>query len=147
MLKKIIASCAPMIALYCISFVLDVGLGFYNRIPFFDVPMHALGGFTAAWTGLLLYNLVREQYAGVIIAPRALLYVYLIGFAAVVGIAWEWYEFLHDVFLNSAMQPSIADTMADFFFDIVGAILLCAIIAIRMRGKRLANAKNSLTPR
>lgn len=48
----------------------------------------------------------------------------LVAVVAVIGIGWEWFEFLSDVFLGTHHQPSVADTMKDLLLDIGGAALL-----------------------
>lgn len=53
----------------------------------------------------------------------------ILGFVALVGIGWEWFEFCFDEFIavrNSwgLTQLGLADTMADLFFDLLGALVV-----------------------
>lgn len=51
-------------------------------------------------------------------------WVAMLGFVALIGIFWEWYEFLSDQLVGTFTQPGLADTMADFLFDLLGATLV-----------------------
>lgn len=130
MFKKIIVAFSPMIAVYGFENSLNMAFGdICQRIHGLDIPFHILGGFVTAITGLLLYRIARERDPKVSITPRWLYYVSIISFVALVGILWEHYEFLHDFFFHSHMQPSNADTMKDLMNDLIGAILFCVILA------------------
>ena len=49
--------------------------------------------------------------------------VVIAGFAATIGVGWEIFEFLLDwVFPRVTAQPSVADTVADLFFDFLGGM-------------------------
>ncbi|GEM_PF-5153982 len=59
-------------------------------------------------------------------------FIFAISFVALIGVLWEFYEFLTDVLLPIMpilhpviAQPSLADTMADFFFDLLGSVTVC----------------------
>lgn len=55
--------------------------------------------------------------------------MFVVGFAMIISIAWEWYEFLFDQFATNMVreygfaQMGLSDTMDDFFNDFVGAIV------------------------
>lgn len=47
--------------------------------------------------------------------------VFLVGVAAIIGVGWEWYEFLADMFIFH--RPWIQDSMADIMFDLAADII------------------------
>ena len=58
--------------------------------------------------------------------------VLTLGFVALIGVFWEFYEFLRDFYLLtggkiSVFQSSFADTVKDLFFDLVGGTTAFAI--------------------
>ncbi len=116
--------------------VVVVALGVYQAILWFDVPMHFFGGYAMAMLGLAFFRLIQSRTefpkgsgADARWALIALEGVFVVGFAMLIGIAWEWYEFLFDQFATSMVaqygfaQMGIADTMGDFFNDAVGAVI------------------------
>ena len=58
--------------------------------------------------------------------------LFVLGFVALISIVWEWHEFVLDVLVkHTVRQANIADTMADFFFDLLGG---AAAVVIFSRG-------------
>ena len=56
-------------------------------------------------------------------------FIIILSFVALIGIFWEFYEFLSDFFLSSKnytqiFQQGAADTMGDLFFDLLGGTVL-----------------------
>ena len=64
--------------------------------------------------------------------PFAIGVLFLTGCAIIVGVSWEFFEFGFDYFISSRVagvdtaQLGIEDTMADLFFDLLGAFLISA---------------------
>ena len=98
----------------------------YITYRWYDILMHIVGG---AWVALLFFYLagrfnlpLKNSFFWTLIA--------VLGFVALVGILWEFYEYLTDVFilhkygLGSAQSLWQAfDTLKDLFDDIIGAII------------------------
>lgn len=122
-----------MAVIYLVSDFVGNICKIYSRCPWFDIPMHILGGVATACTGLVLYTIARTYNPKWSITPRWLFYICTIGFVALVGVLWEHYEFLHDSFFKSNMQPSNTDTMKDFFNDLVGGILFLLVLTFRAK--------------
>ncbi len=115
--------------------VIALGMGLYASVDWFDVPMHFFGGYAIALLALAVWNwigdLVEIRSKTVSANPYARLVlegVFVVGFVMIIGVAWEWYEFLFDQFATSLVrelgvaQPGLADTMDDLFNDFVGGI-------------------------
>ncbi|MDO8625522.1 MAG: hypothetical protein Q7R47_05545 [Candidatus Diapherotrites archaeon] len=100
----------------------------YSWYPYYDIPMHYAGGLAMGVLGLAVWDhLVR----GVRFSVKkkwlsgAFTAFCVLGFVALIGIGWEWFEFLFDAFVAerfdlAVTQASVADTMGDFFFDLAG---------------------------
>ena len=94
-------------------------------IPQIDVPMHILGGFVMGLLGLAIHHTVASKYHSTH-SPMWYHYTFVIGFAMLVGIAWEFHEYVFDQTINiwynlPQSQISLADTMKDFLDDWIGA--------------------------
>lgn len=94
----------------------------YWTVPYYDKPLHLLGGF---WLAMMASYLV-ERTAGrnFFRDHHRLRFLFLIGFVMTVGFVWEGYEFFADnfIFHRAVSQLSVADTMSDLFSDFLGAI-------------------------
>ncbi len=106
-------------------------------LPQLDIPMHIIGGASVAWAVWALMNYARSVkklpklpfWFSVFIA---------VGAAALVGVLWEHYEFLHDVYLHTDEQLAqfgTSDTMKDLADDLIGGFLLSVLIGRKMLKK------------
>ncbi|MFZ2682156.1 MAG: hypothetical protein WAZ14_03630 [Patescibacteria group bacterium] len=107
--------------------------GWYAWHKWFDIPMHIAGGAIIGVMALGLWEIaIKKVTLNRNVNPRWQVVIYwlgIIGCTALVGIAWEWYEFAAD---NTAVvashreliaQMGVGDTLADLFFDLLGATL------------------------
>lgn len=119
------------------------------RVQFFpghgelDNVAHFFGGFSIAWMFTIIVHALREQphllWGRAIIpspTPTWLTDFTVWGTVALVGIAWEFFEFSMDVIYGFHMQPSLADTMGDLLFDLSGGLLFLLIYRLVIRVKR-----------
>jgi hypothetical protein len=106
---------------------LAVWNGWYSPTTDFDIVMHILGGF---WVGTFLLYFFEEHPR---LSPlhetggwRA--FVSLVSLVVLVGVLWEFYEFLAaylPVILRNASTPEFqtyTDTLGDLLCDITGSI-------------------------
>ena len=103
--------------------VLLLGGGY--AIPQIDTPMHFLGGFVMAMLGLAIHQAVASKYHTKH-SPAWYHYTFVAGFAMLIGVAWEFHEYVFDQTINiwynlPMSQLSIGDTMKDFLMDWLGA--------------------------
>ena len=106
----------------------------YWLFPWFDIPMHFLGGFLLAIIFFYFWRFAHISIGtGVSSVPNVFVALVLtLGFVALIGVFWEFYEFLRDFYLLtggkiSVFQNSFADTVKDLFFDLVGGTTAFAI--------------------
>lgn len=98
-----------------------------------DVPMHFLGGFWVAMASVIL--IFNYHFPVSKEAVNQIFFTFLIvilSLVALVGIFWEFYEFLNDMFLSSRnyaqiFQQGAADTIGDLFFDLLGGTMFILI--------------------
>ena len=63
--------------------------------------------------------------------------ILIVSFAVFIGVLWEFFEFLFDVFLSSkgyfaAAQQGTGDTMSDLFFDLLGGFVAFNIYSFQL---------------
>lgn len=100
----------------------------YWIFPWYDIPLHFGGGFAMGAFGLALWHQGIEDVKFKSLLRRHLsvwlVPLFVIGFVALVGVAWEMHEFILDMAIGGpARQPDLADTMADLFNDLSGGVL------------------------
>lgn len=88
--------------------------------------MHTLGGMLAGFLAIWFFYYRGE----IIIAEHNKFFILLaiLGTAALIGVLWEFQEFLCDCFIKKSglfahFQLSLADTMSDLFFDLLGGAI------------------------
>ena len=79
---------------------LATGLYWYQDLPWFDVPMHFSGGVAVALLVLAIWDLTLEkihfQKSVGAFWRHVITAALILGIVALIGIAWEWYEFAFD---------------------------------------------------
>lgn len=123
---RAIAAIGGVLVLNQIAVIFDL----YYHYKWFDIPMHFLGGFVIGLFAIAILNRTIESIQfknksrfGKFISP-----LFILGFVALIGIVWEWHEFLLDQINSVAVvhQPSVGDTMADFVLDLFGGLIAMA---------------------
>lgn len=65
----------------------------------------------------------------------------ILAFVALIGVFWEFFEFISDFLIKSKhsglFQAGAADTLGDLFFDLVGGASLFAIYKLKIYNKYL----------
>lgn len=90
----------------------------YVIIPWFDMPMHYLGG---VWAGMLslffAITYIVPRYPALSRVHRALL---VMASVLIIGLGWELFEFILGkvTYINFG---DFADTISDLLFDMLGA--------------------------
>lgn len=102
------------------NFVLSP-LGAYEAYPSLDIPMHIFGGMSIAVMGALFLN--HWKALKLYKAHWLVSVLFLVCFVSLFAVMWEWYEF---IFFH-AEQGDFADTMADFFFGILGGAVVALL--------------------
>lgn len=98
--------------------------GFYGTFLFgsFDIPMHIMGGAIVGWWASLAFQ--KELRAETL--KRFML---IVAFAALIGVAWECFEWSFDHTIGvrfhlPSAQSSNNDTMKDLGDDLLGGIIV-----------------------
>lgn len=110
----------------------------------FDVPMHFAGGVAMGLLALALWDhFVADIRTNNGLPGQALLVFFVLGFVALVGIGWEWFEFICDevfTFVRVAIgqsQTSLGDTMADFALDLLGGLVVVVARLHNEQGRKV----------
>ena len=121
--------------------VVAIPLGLYDNDSPFDTPMHFMGGFAIAYLALAAWNASIQKISfQKDLNPRWHIVIYALGIlrcVALVGVVWEWYEFVLDTLIvkygygERVAQMGLGDTMLDLFLDLLGAFT--AFILFRRR--------------
>ncbi len=97
----------------------------YDTLNQIDIPMHLLGGFAVGILGLAIHHQVSTKHHNSA-SPWWYHFMFVIGFAMLIGVLWEFYEFFLDRTVNfwyhlPTSQVSLGDTMKDLLDDGIGA--------------------------
>ena len=121
----------------------------YWNVWWYDIPMHFTGG---AWSALLFFYVVEERL-GVLSKIYRLeasrikniftTFLLALSFVALIGVLWEFAEYLFDVFIAQPYalrmsQQGLADTVGDLFNDLAGGAALAWVYYMRKLRRRMA---------
>jgi Na+-translocating ferredoxin:NAD+ oxidoreductase RnfA subunit len=131
-----------VIAAIIIAHVVLLVTGLYFQIHNLDVPMHILGGFAMGLFAIAIYSFVFSNFR--VLPPLWFKFLFVVGFALLIGVAWEWHEFLIDLTITNRYgweqsQLSISDTMWDFANDFIGAVIAFVIFRQKLSDTKKQN--------
>lgn len=107
-----------------------------------DSVTHFSGGAALSYFLLDLFDSADDVVGPI---PHPIRMVLVFSCVSSAAIFWEFYEFLCDYFLGTAMQLGLADTISDLFFGLLGSAAFLALHrwqeAFSRAGKRARPAK------
>jgi hypothetical protein len=124
--SSVVYSIIAVLAVYVIGNYLDL----FTTYIWFDMPMHFAGGFVMGMLAIWLMNKARFSQN-----PAWSQLLFAIGFAVVIGVLWEYYEYAIDSFVvhEFGWEPmTLRDTLSDFFFDGLGGAIAWIIFKKRI---------------
>jgi glucan phosphoethanolaminetransferase (alkaline phosphatase superfamily) len=102
----------------------------YVSYPHLDIPMHMAGG---AFLGLLFVYIFTQKVAALPLRQHPwLLFIFGLGFVALIGVTWEWYEYFSQVYIQKTVvlgfsEPGgLFDTLKDLWDDVFGGAVALA---------------------
>ena len=119
MLKYLLISLAVIAAAH----VLGIANSWYWDYWWYDIPLHLAGG---AWLGAVFYYVFVQKKAAIDYgSDLATTLILALGFVALIGLIWEFYEYFYDVFISGRhgllhVQAGLSDTFKDLINDIIG---------------------------
>lgn len=117
---------SPMVFVFCSAMALTfVPLGLPYIHLWFSPLFHTLGGFATAWTLVMGVHFFGPW--GVFQLHKRLIILFYIALVSLVGVVWEFAEFVLDEALGWNWQPSLADTISDLALDLVGGLIFLII--------------------
>lgn len=106
-----------LIVILHISFLI---FGLYTILPQLDMLMHFLGG---VWATMLFFYLFGNIFQNELYSNNTeviKIIIVAISFAILIGVLWEFFEFIATIITSMQLQGNLADTMKDLLMDIIG---------------------------
>jgi hypothetical protein len=100
-----------------LNFVFDLGKTFPSQ----DIPLHFLGGFSIAYSFVLLLNFFKEEKL-LALNAKSIFILVIVSLVCLAAVLWEFYEFLMFLIFELNMQPSVNDIVGDLFFGFLGGL-------------------------
>ena len=93
--------------------------GLYFQYPWYDIPMHILGGIVL---GLFIYQISNGVRVRKMLKPLSLSQMIIV--VLLIGVSWEIFEIVFNL-LNKPFGSAkyIVDTVKDLLDDIIGGII------------------------
>jgi len=112
---------------FLINQFLIVPLGIYQHWPWFDIPMHIIGGCVIAYSFILVLRKLNKE---IIIKKRFFEIIIILGLLSIIMISWEFYEFIRRAIVIFAPQNTLEDTLLDFLMGFIGGLATTIIIKV-----------------
>ncbi len=120
---------SPCFLIFLFTFIFGVHIlsifrDWYFLFPWLDTPLHFLGGLFIGLSAIYLTNYLSRLFGD---RNRLEDFIFVLGAVSLIGILWEFFEFGLDYFYSLGLigfqsQLSVADTIGDLFFDILGGL-------------------------
>lgn len=127
MISKLASRSLGLLILIFIANTLANRFFWYDSLWWFDMPMHFLGGFIVATLTLLVFIKWNSIKGDSHIRIRSIILISFFS-ALVIGIGWEIFEFIVDLFYPLAHMAHVLDSFSDLFFDASGG--MCAALYV-----------------
>ncbi len=119
------AAWAPLVVLtFCV--VAAEGFNAYILYPWLDIPTHFFGGLAITYFFSVAIGCSQVQIGPI---PKLVQLLLPVGLMAIAAVVWEFLEFSSDVVLGTKMMHGVSDTVSDLFFDLLGSVVMVAILA------------------
>jgi len=126
--KQFFSSFRFLVGLWAVIVVVWLFALYYNLfflIWWFDIPLHFLGGVWACLFVRYVYVRCGLELQGN--GNKIALFVFFVSSVMLIGVAWEFYEFIFDRYIYLAGYTRLAgvyeNTLKDLFFDFIGAVV------------------------
>ncbi|TSC84915.1 MAG: hypothetical protein G01um101413_299 [Parcubacteria group bacterium Gr01-1014_13] len=107
-----------------------------------DTLAHFLGGLAIAYSAHYALSMIEKKH-WITIKKNILRCGIIFSIVMTIAVWWEFYEFLYDYFADTSsysylflMQPSVSDTIKDFYMATFGAIVFCIGILHQAKKKK-----------
>lgn len=129
MYKRLVLTAATTgIFLFVVNWIANT-FYWYVSISWFDMLMHTIGGmFTVFVTAAFLYR--SRQLQGL---DSKELFITLALIAFIIGLGWEYYEYLVQFLIKSVQLASIPDSISDLICDMVGGVIASIFVIVMQR--------------
>lgn len=127
---------APL-TVFSIHIISSVLLDMYYVFPYFDIPMHFLGGIAITYFFIECVTCaIRNDILGKPSFIAIILLVFLL--TCTTTIFWEFLEWILDVSFQMDMKASLDDTLQDMLFGILGGVV---IIGFKLKSRSYIKKK------
>lgn len=107
---------------------------FYDSYPWFDIPMHMVGGAYFGFVFFLILKSLQERHLLILSSTARI--VFVVSLVALTAVVWEWAEFLAE--FSTGIDFQGADINADLFFGLSGGLIgafLCEMMSPKIYSK------------
>jgi hypothetical protein len=109
---------APILVFTFHLFVFRV-LSAYIILPWLDIPMHYIGGFSMAYALFLGLTFLQDRTM-ISRLDKGIELILVFTLVATIAVFWEFGEFSIDQILGTNVQVSLQNTMQDLFMGLLG---------------------------
>jgi len=105
-------------------------LSLYNTFPLYDKIAHFISAVFVSFLAFIVIYILDEYWEGLHMDKYAMAFFVIVATMAM-GVAWEFNEWITDLFFGTNSQRGLQDTMTDLLVDTIGGTIM-AIVGVNM---------------
>lgn len=130
--KLLLEASAPPIAVFALHILRLIILPEAYQL---DMIAHFLGGASIAWSAFILYRFLSERKLLPKLPPWFLWFTCVTS-AELVGVLWEFQEYIVMIMHKPDFGLTLSDTLGDLSLDLAGACIWAIVLVITTKNKR-----------
>ena len=99
---------------------------FYSIFPWFDIPMHFIGGISLGITYFLILQFFQKKNYLRMDSFFKVLFIFAL--VSLTAVFWELFEFSAEFLTGFDLQGTLNDTMLDLFLGMLGGFLTAVFL-------------------
>ena len=99
---------------------------FYSIFPWFDIPMHFIGGISVGITYFLILQFFQKKNYLRMDSFFKVLFIFAL--VSLTAVFWELFEFSAEFLTGFDLQGTLNDTMLDLFLGMLGGFLTAVFL-------------------
>lgn len=120
----------PVFVLIAHVFLLFV-FNIYKIFPWFDIPMHFIGGASLALTYFLTLKFLQKE--GYFKLNSFFNTLFIFALVSSTAVLWEFFEFSLTYITGLSLQGNLSDTMLDLFLGMLGGFFTAIFLEVKLK--------------
>jgi len=115
-------------------FILYIFLLFFSNIyevfPWFDIPLHFIGGFAVGHSYFLILNFLQKK--NYLKTNSIVRIIFILSLVSLTALFWEFFQYFAEYLTGLGLQGDLDDTILDLIMGVFGGLLAAVSFEIAL---------------